>query len=86
MEANRFLREKMMIETGEKCYRLFQNRDKPCEGCPVLKLNKSCNTATSPIYRKKYDEEVTVTAAKCKTGRRAVSYLVTVGKKDKISF
>ena len=86
MEANRFLREKMMIETGEKCYRLFQNRDKPCEGCPVLKLNKSCNTATSPIYRKKYDEEVTVTAAKCKTGRRAVSYLVTVGKKYKISF
>lgn len=86
IEANRCLREKITIKNGEKCYRLFQNRDKPCVGCPVLKLNKSCRTASSPIYQELYDEEVMVTASKCKTGKRAVSYLVTVGEKDKISF
>lgn len=86
IEANRCLCEKITVKNGEKCYRLFQNRDKPCVGCPVLKLNKSCHTASSPIYREQYDEEVMVTASKCKTGQRAVSYLVTVGKKNKISF
>lgn len=83
IEANRSLREKMTFENGIKCYKLFQNGEKPCTDCPVLKLNKSCRLASSHIYIEPYGGEVKVTASEFGLGQRQNAYLITLSKLDR---
>jgi PAS domain S-box-containing protein len=44
---NEPLRENYGDCVGEKCYRVYEGRDKPCTGCPVKKAFKDGNSHTS---------------------------------------
>lgn len=80
IEANQCLRNKMTFENGTKCYKLFQNSEKPCADCPVLKLNKSCRLASSCIYIEQYGGFIKVTASGFELGQYQNAYLITLAQ------
>ena len=66
------------IRTGERCYRVFRDREEPCEDCPIRYLSqKKDDRYTQKLFMERFGmwEEVTASRIDWMQGQQA--YLLT---------
>ena len=66
------------IRTGEKCYRVFRNREAPCEDCPIRHLSgREDDTFTQRLFMERFGMWEEVTASRIDWMQEKQAYLLT---------